>query len=67
MCNPNDPSHDELLVRALASYLDDSVSQEFALRDLLEQTQHNNPDLSVGECVSKLVQDYLILRGDVRA
>lgn len=55
-----DPS-DDLILKALVEYLEDSLSTEAILRELLSKTGHDNPDVPLEECVTDLVRDYLRL------
>lgn len=43
-------------------YLEESLSTESELRELLREAGFNDPDLTLGECVAALVSAYL-LRG----
>lgn len=65
MCNRDAPSTDDLLVKALVDYLDDKISMETFLRELLDRARCNDPNLSVEECLRKLVDDYNTLREKV--
>lgn len=55
----NLPPDDDLLIRAMASYLDESLSAEEALREILATAGFNDPKLRVEECVQALVDAYL--------
>jgi len=66
MCEP--PSGDQppdfsdnLLIQAMAQYLDEALSTEGVIRELLARVGFDNPDLTVEECVAKLVQAHLRL------
>lgn len=66
MCEP--PSEDQplrvpddLLIQAMAQYLDESLSTEGVIRELLAKAGFNDPDISVEECVVSLVQACLRL------
>ena len=52
---------DDLLIRAMAEYLDESLSTEGVIREILAKAGFNDPELSVEECVSALVQAHLRL------
>ena len=53
---------DSTIVRAMVVYLEESLSTESELRELLREAGFNDPDLTLGECVAALVSAYL-LRG----
>lgn len=55
-------ANDEAVIRAMTAYLEESLSQEKLLRELLAKAGYNDPDASVEECVARLVQDHLRLR-----
>lgn len=66
MCGP--PSNDqparlpdELLVQAMAQYLDESLSVESSIRELLAKVGFNDPELPVEDCVAALVGAHLRL------
>lgn len=61
MATPDEDT-DELLVKALVDYLDDTLRQEDKLRAILSRAQHNDPTRSVSDCLEWLVRDYLRLR-----
>jgi len=63
MCKHDAPSTDDLLVRALVDYLDDKISMETFLRELLDRARCNDPSLSVEDCLRKLVDNYNALMG----
>ncbi len=52
---------DDLLVRALAEYLDQSLSTEGVIRELLAKAGFDDPELPVEECVAAMVTAYLRL------
>ena len=64
MCDPRDLNdNDALVVKAMATYMEESVSRDLVLRELLAQARHNDPTLSVEQCLAHLVQNYNRLRG----
>lgn len=52
---------DDLLIRAMVVYLDQTLSTERVLREILAKAGFNDPNLSVEECVTALVQAHLRL------
>lgn len=54
--------NDENLIHALVEYLEDSLSREVVLRDLLAKAGYNDPDQSVEECLTLLVMDHLRMK-----
>ena len=52
---------DETIIKALADYLDESLSQESILRGLLAKVGHNDPNKSIEDCLAGLVADHLRL------
>lgn len=63
MCDPKD-INEARMVEAMVTYMEKSVSQDFTLRELLAQVQYNDPSLSVEECLYRLVQDFIKIRGN---
>lgn len=61
MAGMTDPNDDDIMVKALAGYLETSLSTESLLRSLLAKTGHDDPDAPLEECLSDLVKDYLRL------
>ena len=55
-------SNDESVIRAMATYLEESLSQEEVLRGLLAKAGYNDPDAPVEVCLMRLVEDHLRLR-----
>lgn len=55
-----DPS-DDLILKALVVYIENSLSTEALLRGLLAKTGHDDPNAPLEECVTDLVKDYLRL------
>ena len=45
----------DMMVQAMAVYLDEHLSDESALRELLDRVGYNDPDLSVVDCLASLV------------
>lgn len=58
----SDENNDESVIRAMAAYLEENLSREAILREILAKAGYNDPDASVEECVMRLVQDHLRLR-----
>ena len=50
-----------MLMNALVKYLDESLSWENSLREILVKSGHDDPNLPLEDCVSALVMDYLRL------
>ena len=70
MCEPHHPDdqHDQpasvpdnLLIQAMAQYLDESLSVESTVRALLAKVGFNDPELPVEDCVAALVGAHLRL------
>jgi hypothetical protein len=57
----SDDAANDLVVNALASYLENSLERENSLREILSKAGYNDPDSSVEECLVSLVKDYLRL------
>lgn len=57
----SDVDKDEKIIKALADYLDESLSQESVLRGLLAKVGHNDPNKPVEDCLEGLVRDHLRL------
>lgn len=57
----NDAEANEMLMSALMMYLDESLSLESSLREILEKSGHNDQSLPLEDCLSALVKDYLRL------
>ncbi len=51
------------LVQAMAESIEDSINMEDAIRQLLVKTGHNDPNITVVECVGHLVKAYFRLNG----
>ena len=67
MCEPH-PNNDQpasvpdnLLIQAMAQYLDESLSVESSIRELLAKVGFNDPELPVEDCVAALVGAHLRL------
>jgi SHS2 domain-containing protein len=52
---------DDVLVTAMAQYLEESLEQEKVLRDLLTKVGYNDPERTVEECFENLILDHLRL------
>lgn len=52
---------DDVIVSALAEYLEKSLEQEQVLRGLLDKAGYNDSDRTVEECFTDLVEDFHIL------
>lgn len=56
-----DAEANEMLMNALVKYLDESLSWENSIREILVKSGHDDPNLPLEDCVSALVMDYLRL------
>lgn len=56
---PPDTPTDDQIIQAMVQALEESLTHEGAIRDLLAKAGFDDPDLPVEECVSSLVQAYL--------
>lgn len=58
----NEDKTDDLVVNALATYLESSLDQERSLRDILAKAGYDSAELPLEDCLTNLVRDYLRLR-----
>lgn len=50
---------DESIIKGIAAYLEENLSKELSLREILAKAGYNNPKHSVEECLNSLVEAYV--------
>lgn len=52
---------DENIIKALAAYLEENLSKELLLREILARAGYNDPKHPIEECLKSLVEAHLCM------